>query len=174
MSGFEHVEFAVTHETRVLNGVTCVVIHDTSVVNGVPHEDTLDFFAQDLQGNVWYFGEATHEFVDGLILNIGGTFLSGRDGAKPGIVMKAHPTVGDYYRQESDLGNAEDIAEVLSLNASASTPYGNFANALQTKETTPLEPSLVENKFYAAGVGQVLTFKPATGESVPLVRVVVE
>ena len=126
--GFEHVDFAVTHNTRVLMGVTCIEIHDTAKVNGVLKEDTTDYFAQDRQGNVWYFGEATHELIDGLISTIAGTFLSGQNGAKPGIVMKAHPMVGDYYRQEFDLGNAEDFAEVISLNATASTPYGSFAN----------------------------------------------
>ena len=44
--------------------------------------------------------------------------LAGVDGAKPGIVMKANPLVGEYYRQEFALGTAEDNAEVTGLNIS--------------------------------------------------------
>src|SRR5262249_10889032 len=59
-AGFEHDEFAVTHNTRVILGVTCVEVHDTVTVDGELTEDTLDWFAQDRDGNVWYFGENTH------------------------------------------------------------------------------------------------------------------
>src|SRR5262249_27205766 len=106
--GLEHDEFAVTHNTRVILGVTCIEVHDTVTTDGVLTEDTLDWFAQDTDGNVWYFGENTHELEDGLISTIDGTFMAGVDGAKPGIVMEAHPAIGDFYRQEFALANAED------------------------------------------------------------------
>ena len=172
--GFEHVEFAVTHTTRVIDGVTCLEIHDSVLLNGKLEEDTLDWFAQDTQGNVWYFGEATHEIVDGVITTVHGTFLAGQNGAKPGIIMKAHPAVGDYYRQEFDLGNAEDFAEVVNLHASIVVPYGSFSNVLNTFETTPLETGLHENKFYAPGVGQLATVNADTGLTVPLVAITME
>jgi hypothetical protein len=79
-------------------------------------EDTLDWFAQDIEGNVWYFGENTHELEEGLITTIDGTFMAGMNGAKPGIIMKAYPRVGDFYRQEFSLGNAEEFAETLGVN----------------------------------------------------------
>src|SRR5262249_3971564 len=156
--GLQHDELAVTHNTRVILGVTCTEVHDTVTTNGVLTEDTLDWFAQDTTGNVWYFGENTHELVDGLISTIDGTFRGGIDGAQPGIVMEAHPAIRDFYRQEFDLGNAEDFAEVVGLNATVTVPYGNgsFTNCLDTRETTPLEPDLHEHKFYAAGIGNVL------------------
>src|SRR5262249_27942042 len=72
--GLEHDEFAVTHKTRVILGVTCVEVHDTVTTDGVLTEDTLDWFAQDTSGNVWYFGENTHELDGGLISTIDGTF----------------------------------------------------------------------------------------------------
>src|SRR5262249_14112919 len=149
--GLEHDEFAVTHNTRAILGVTCTEVHDTVTTNGVLTEDTLDWFAQDTAGNVWYFGESTHELADGLISTIDGTFRGGVDGAQPGIIMEAHPAIGDFYRQEFDLGNAEDFAEVVGLNASVTVPFGSFTNCLDTRETTPLEPDLHEHKFYAAG-----------------------
>jgi hypothetical protein len=170
--GFEHDEFAVTHNTRVILGVTCTEVHDTVTTNGVLTEDTLDWFAQDATGNVWYFGESTHELVDGLISTIDGTFMAGVDGAQPGIVMEAHPAIGDFYRQEFDLGNAEDFAQVVGLSASVTVPFGSFTNCLDTRETTPLEPDLHEHKFYAAGVGDVLETDEDTGARTELIRVV--
>ncbi|PYK07833.1 MAG: hypothetical protein DME61_11810, partial [Verrucomicrobia bacterium] len=122
--GFEHDEFAVTHNTRVILGVTCVEVNDTVTTDGELTEDTLDWFAQDRDGNVWYFGENTHELEDGLITTIDGTFMAGVNGDKPGIVMKAHPAIGDFYRQEFSLANAEDFADTLSLTESVTVPAG--------------------------------------------------
>src|SRR5262249_55914204 len=148
-AGFEHDEFAVTHNTRVIFGVTCIEVHDIVLTDGVLTEDTLDWFAQDKDGNVWYFGENTHELEDGLISTIDGTFMAGVNGDKAGIVMKAHPAVGDFYRQEFSLANAEDFAETLSLIESVTVPAGSFRNCLKSQETTPLETDLLEYKFYA-------------------------
>ncbi len=85
--------------------------------------------------------------------------------------MEARPKVGDFYRQEFDLANAEDFAEVTGLNASVSVPYGNFTRCLKTSETTPLEPELLEDKFYARGVGNVLTIDRTNGSRIELIRV---
>jgi hypothetical protein len=165
-------EFAVTHNTKVLDGVTCVEVHDSVFTDGALTEDTLDWFAQDRDGNVWYFGENTHELENGLITTIAGTFMAGVNGDKPGIIMKAHPAVGDFYRQEFSLANAEDYGETLSLNASVTVPYGSFEHCLRSQETTPLEPDLLEDKFYALGVGNILTVDAITGERTELIRVV--
>src|SRR5262245_15524999 len=169
--GFEHDEFAVTHNTRVISGVTCVEVHDTVMTDGVLTEDTLDWFAQDTSGNVWYFGENTHEIVDGLISTIDGTFMEGVDGAKAGIVMEAHPAIGDFYRQEFSVDNAEDFAEVIGLSDAVTVPFGSFTNCVNTRETTPLEPDLHEHKFYAAGVGNVLETDEDTGARTALIQV---
>ena len=166
--------FAVTHNTRVIDGVTCVEVHDSVFTDGVLAEDTLDWFAQDKEGNVWYFGENTHELEDGLITTIDGSFMGGVDNDKPGIIMKAHPAVGDFYRQEFSLGNAEDEAESLSLDAVVTVPYGAFNHCLQSEETTPLEPDALEDKYYAPGVGNVLTVDQVTGERDELVQIITE
>ncbi|MBI3770216.1 MAG: hypothetical protein HY271_17220 [Deltaproteobacteria bacterium] len=108
--GLEHNEIFVTHSTKVIDGVTCVEVLDTVKINGEPEEQTLDWFAQDTDGNVWYFGENSEELAGGLVVSLGGSFQGGVDGAAPGIVMRAHPAVGDFYRQEFDLDNAEDLA----------------------------------------------------------------
>jgi hypothetical protein len=161
----------VTHNTKVLDGVTCVEVHDTVFTNGQLTEDTLDWFAQDKNGNVWYFGENTHELEGNEITNIDGSFKGGVGSAQPGIVMKAHPAIGDFYRQEFDLDNAEDVAEVVGLTNSVTVPFGSFTNCLETKETSALEPDASENKFYATGVGNVLIIDLVTGETSVLVQI---
>jgi len=163
--------FAVTHNTRVLDGVTCVEVHDSVFTDGALTEDTLDWFAQDKDGNVWYFGENTAELENGLITTISGTFMAGVNNDKPGIIMKAHPAVGDFYRQEFSLSNAEDYGETVSLNTSVRVPYGSFDHCLRSQETTPLEPDLLEDKFYALGVGNVLEVDEITGERTELISV---
>src|SRR5262245_61331872 len=170
--GFEHNEFAVTHNTRVILGVTCVEIRDTVTLNGKLIEDTLDWFAQDKEGNVWYFGENSKQLAGGLIVGLEGSWTAGVDGAKPGIIMKAQPAVGDFYRQEFAIATAEDLAEVLSLTESVSVPYGSFTGCLKTRETSPLEPDAAEAKFYCRGVGQVLTVDLTNGDQVKLVKIV--
>jgi hypothetical protein len=169
--GLEHSEFAVTHNTRVILGVTCVEVRDRVFSDGVLTEDTLDWFAQDKDGNVWYFGENTYELEDGLITTIDGSFVAGVNGDKPGIVMKAHPAVGDFYRQEFSLGNAEDLAETICLTESVTVPAGSFSNCLKSQETTPLEPDVLEHKFYAPGIGNVLTIDVNTGNRIELIGI---
>jgi hypothetical protein len=166
--------FAVTHDTRVINGVTCVQVHDSVYTNGELTEDTLDFFAQDRDGNVWYFGENTAELKNGLLATIEGSFLSGLNNDKAGIIMKAHPAPGDFYRQEFSLGNAEDYAETVNLNSRVVVPYGRFDNCLKSQETTPLEPDALEDKYYAPGVGNVLTVDLVTGERDELISITTE
>jgi hypothetical protein len=172
--GLEHNEVFVTHNTKVILGVTCVEVHDTVQTAGQLTEDTLDWFAQDRDGNVWYFGENTMELEGGRPTTLEGTFVAGVDGAQPGIIMKAHPAVGDFYRQEFDLRNAEDFAEVVSLNESVTAGGVAYANCLKTLETTPLEPDAMENKFYAPNVGNVLTVDLTTGQRSELMRIETE
>jgi hypothetical protein len=102
--GNEHIEVKVTNETKVILGVTCVVVRDTVTVDGELVEDTIDWYAQDQFGNVWYFGENSLSYEDGLIVSLEGSWMAGVDGAKPGIIMGASPQVGDLYRQEFAVG----------------------------------------------------------------------
>lgn len=171
-SGFEHGEFAVTTNTRVILGVTCVEVRDTVYTDGELAEDTLDWFAQDLAGNVWYFGENTYELEDGLIATLEGSFMAGVNGDKPGIVMKAQPMIGDFYRQEFSLNNAEDYAETISLTETATVAAGSYTNCLQSQESTPLETDALEFKYFAPGIGNVLTVDLETGDRVELIQII--
>ena len=162
--GDQRVEVTVTDRTRIVMGVETRVVHDRVTEDGVPVEDTFDWYAQDDDGNVWYFGEDTTEFEEGEPAGHAGAWEAGVDGALPGILLPADPEVGMTYRQEHYAGEAEDRAEVLSLDADVAVPYGNFTGALQTEDTTPLEPDVVEHKFYVRDVGPVLALK-VKGES---------
>jgi hypothetical protein len=153
--GASRVEVTVTSETRVVMGVTCVVVRDQAFVDDVLVEDTFDWYAEDKEGNVWYFGEDTKEYENGTVVSTQGSWEAGVNGAVPGVIMKAHPQVGDSYQQEYLKGEAEDMAEVLALGDSATVPYGSFQNVLRTREWTPLEPGVAEEKLYAPGVGLI-------------------
>ena len=159
--GTERVEDTILRETKRVMGVECVVLRDRVWLNGELIEDTVDWHAQDKEGNVWYFGEYTKEYENGKVVSTEGSFEAGKDGALPGIIMPADPKVGDSYRQEYYKGEAEDMAEVISLrgtglNDAVSTPYGSFSeDVLVTKDWNPLEPEILEHKYYAPGVGLV-------------------
>jgi hypothetical protein len=155
--GAEHGEMAVTSDTKKVMGVECVVVDDKAWEDGKVIERTYDWFAQDKKGTVWYFGEDTKEYENGKVVSTKGSWEAGVDGAKPGIIMQADPKVGETYRQEYYEGEAEDMAKVLDLNESVTVPYGSFDHVLVTKEWTPLEPGLVEHKYYAPGVGHLGT-----------------
>jgi len=157
-------DFTVTNETKVILGVTCIVVHDVSKTKtGDLIEDTHDWFAQDKDGNVWYFGEDTAEYTNGKVSSTAGSWTAGVNCARPGIIMEASPKVGDNYREEYYKNEAEDEAKVLSLTEHVEVPYapsgagpGTFDNCLETENFTKLEPGNVEHKWYCAGIGQTL------------------
>lgn len=161
----------VTPKTRKIMGVTCVEVHDSVKLNGKLTEDTLDWYAQDKDSNVWYFGENSKELSGGLVVTLEGSWTGGVDGAKPGIIMEAHPAIGDLYRQEFLPTVAEDLAGVLSLDKKVEVPAGTFDHCLETKEITPLEPGALEHKFYAQGVGMVYDVDLVTGEKLKLIEI---
>lgn len=153
----------VLDETRTVMGVECVVVSDVVSVDGDPVEITRDWYAQDADGNVWYFGEETAEYENGEIVSTAGSWEAGVDGAQPGIIMPADPQLGVIYRQEFYVGEAEDVAMVVELGATAETPFETFDDVLVTEDWTPLEPEVRERKSYAPGIGLVLERQTAGG-----------
>jgi hypothetical protein len=149
-------EVVVTHRTKKILGIICTVVRDTVSEHGRPIERTSDYYAQDKQGNVWYLGEDSFELEHGRFVKADDSWLSGVDGAKPGIVMPADPKRGDRYRQEYyPAAGALDQARVLGYRGPVTVPYGTFKRALVTSEINPPEPQR-EEKYYAAGVGEIL------------------
>jgi hypothetical protein len=168
--GLETIEVTVLEETREIMGVECVTVRDTVSVEGELLEDTYDWYAQDVHGNVWYFGEITFNFEDGFIADIDGTWLAGVDGAKPGIVMLGAPSPGVTYRQEWLLGEAEDAATVLDVHAAVTIGFGTFTECVKTADFLPPEPDALEHKYYAPGIGFIYETKDGSDETVELVE----
>ncbi len=177
--GAETITVIVLDKTKLIEGVTCRVVNDVVREDGVVKEDTDDWYAQDLAGNVWYCGEEVKDFEtfegddpeEPELVAIDGSFKVGRDGAKSGIIMLADPQVGNGYRQEVALGEAEDAAEVISITGTESVPAASCSNeCLVTRDFTALEPGVEENKYYAPDVGLILEVD-GEGNRVELVEI---
>ncbi len=146
------IEVSVADDTREVAGVSTTVVHDVvRDVSGAVIEDTFEWYAQDARGNVWSFGEDTTSFDQGRP-STEGSWEAGLDGARAGLAMAARPRVGDGYRREFREGVAEDVAEVVSLEATR----GEWTHLVETLDTTPLEPGVEEHAFYAEGLGLVV------------------
>jgi hypothetical protein len=149
--------FTVTHGRKTIQGAPCTVVRDLLYIHGRLEERTTDWYAQDAAGNVWYFGERTAELdTHGRVRSTSGTWQAGVHGARPGIFMPAHPHVGQTGRQEYLKGEAEDHYRIKRLSARVSTPGASSSHALLTEEWTPLEPGVLDHKYYVRGIGTVL------------------
>ena len=175
--GDETIEVEVTDETKLIDGVTCVVVIDIASEDEVVVEITRDWYAQDINGNVWYCGEIARNFEvfegdapeDPELVDIDGSWKADREGAEAGILLPFDPAVDDVIRQEVMFGEAEDVIEILSISATESSPGGSCnGNCLMTADTTPLEPDVEENKYYAPGIGLIVEVDVETGDRVEL------
>lgn len=156
----QDVVVEVTDRTKMIaNGIEARVIIDTVSENGVPVEITEDWYAQDKDGNIWYLGEYVTNYKDGKIVDHDGSFEAGVDGAQAGIAMPANPKPGMTYRQEYYEGEAEDRAGVITVGEEqVEVPFGYFnKGVLMTRDLVPTEPKVQELKFYAPGVGPLLS-----------------
>jgi hypothetical protein len=163
--GNERVVVTVTASTRKVMGVETVVVRDQEFEGDRLIEDTEDWFAQDGEDNVWYFGESTAECRDGNVTSQAGSWEAGVDGAQPGVVMLGQPEVGDYYRQEYYRGHAEDVARVREIGASMIVRDTTYTNVLVTEEFTALEPGTLEHKGYAPEIGLIREGPPSSSGS---------
>jgi hypothetical protein len=163
----EKVVVKVTNRTKKMaNGVEARVVSDVGSDKGVPTEITSDYYAQDSAGNVWYMGEKTAEYTNGKVSTTAGSFEAGVDGAQAGIALPGNPKPGLTYRQEYYAGQAEDRGEVVRVDEQAEPPFGHFTRALMTKDTNPLEPKVLEFKFFGRGVGPLSTVGVSGGSKI--------
>ncbi len=168
--GIERNEVVVTDKTRKVLGVTTIVVWDRVWLNDELIEETYDWYAQDREGNVWYFGEDSKEYDTRKVVSTEGSWEAGVDGAKPGIIMEAHPKVGDSYKQEYYQGEAEDMADVVALGEAVTVPHGIFENCLKTRDWSQIDPTLNEYKYYSPEIGGVvLEVVVDSGERVELI-----
>ena len=165
----------VTRRVKTITGIRAAVVDDRLFLSGRLAERTTDWYAQDKRGTVWYLGERTAELnARGKVTSTEGSFLNGRDGAQGGIFMPAHPAVGQSFQQEAFRGEAEDRFRILDMAANVATPAISASNAMLTQENTPLEPGVVDHKYYVQGIGtvseqQVAGAAPGQAESTQLV-----
>ena len=153
----QRVEVTVTSRTKTIDGIEARVVHDlVTTPDGEKVEDTLDWYAQDSRGNLWYLGEDTKEYENGKVVTTEGSWEHGVDGAQAGIIVPAEPKQGLEYREEYYADHAEDGAEVLSVDGKVQVPFGMFGDAMITRNYSGIEPDVQELKFYARGVGPVL------------------
>jgi hypothetical protein len=171
--GTERTEIEVTGQRRRVLGVLTTVVRHRGWLNGQLKEDARDWYAQDRQGNVWYFGEEVDNYENGRLKDHSGSWEAGVNGAKPGIVMLSNPIVGLTYRQEYYKGQAEDMGTVIALNRTVRTAAGTFRGCLQTRDWSLIDKTVNEYKYYCPRVG-FLAFEeaaPRGGESSQLVGV---
>jgi len=166
----ETITVTVTDESRRVMGIPVVTVRDVvRNANGRLIEDTLDWYAQHQNGDIWYMGELAKNYRRGRLVDLEGSWEAGREHAQPGILLKAAPQPGDLLRQEFLPGEAEDHAEVISITGTRSTPGGSCAgDCLVTEEGTPIEPDALERKIYAPGIGLILERDPESGDEVVL------
>jgi hypothetical protein len=153
----------VLDQTKTIMGIEARIVHDQVTEDGAVKEDTFDWYAQDADGNLWYLGEDTTEYENGKPKTKEGSWEAGVDGALPGIIMPADPQVGLSYREEYYKGHAEDNAQIIGVDAFAKVPAGTFEHGVQTRNTSGIEPDVVEEKIYARGVGVVLEITVSGG-----------
>jgi hypothetical protein len=173
--GEESIVVSVLTETKIVSGVKCTVVHDVVSIQDQVIEDTYDWYAQDKDGNVWYMGEDVTNYENGKMVDKEGSFEAGVDGAKPGIIMLAHPVLEMPYRQEYYFGIAEDWGKVIAKDLTITVPYGTFENCIKTEDWNALEPdSPVEYKYYAPGIGVTKEEAADGSEVVELITVTMQ
>lgn len=170
--GVERKEVTTFNTTFTVAGFDCRVVRELELFDGVVIEDTTNWYAQDSEGNVWYFGEIARHYEDGILDSLDGSWRVGKDEARAGRVMLANPLVGDVYIQEYAVGVSEDLAKVISLSENVSVPAGNFQGCLMIGDWSPLEPDDATTKFYYPSVGLVMEVDRVTGDRLELVQVI--
>jgi hypothetical protein len=161
------VESRVIERTDRVAEVPVAVVDVKEYKDGQLVEHTLDYYAQDKEGNVWYLGERVDDIADGKVVGHGGQWLAGQDGARPGLFMPAHPKVGQNFQQERAPGIAEDRSTVVAGGLEVRMPLRMFSDCIKTKDFAPLD-NATEFKYYCPGVG--LVREEGVGERLELVH----
>jgi hypothetical protein len=156
--GAEDITIEVLVGTRLVNGVAATEVRDRVYSAGQLVEDTYDWYAQDLEGNVWYLGEDTKEYENGQMVSTEGSWEWGVQGALPGIAMWADPSahMDETYRQEYLKDVAEDFGKVIATDVSVTVPFGTYTGCIKTLDTSGLDFTAREHKTYCPQVGLVL------------------
>jgi len=169
--GLETDVVNVSHLTKKILGVKSVIVVDRVYLEGELVEETFDWYAQDDFGNVWYMGEDSAELESGVVVSTDGSWEAGVDGAEAGYIMLADPQPGVKYQQEFYEGEAEDMAEVKALDVPVTLANADTYSCLKIYEWTPLDITVMENKYYAPGIGPVREEQSDGSQQIDLVSI---
>ena len=148
----EHrVVTTVTDVTKVIDGVRTVIVLDQDIDGGEIAEQSLDYMAQDEQGNVWYLGSYTESYEGGQFVNAEDAWLAGVKGSKPGILMPADPKTGTPPYYQAQTPDEQPVAEVVKTGQKQCVPFKCYTSVIVIEENGD------EYKYFAAGVGGILT-----------------
>ena len=153
------VIFTATDLTKEIDGVRAIVMWDQDINDGKLLEGELALFAQDDDGNVWNMGEYPEEYDEnGRFEDAPDTWLSGVQGARAGVHMRANPKTGTsaYRHGLAPKIGFEDLAKVFKTGQKDCVPTGCYEDVLVTDETNPAEPNDGHQlKYYAPGIGNI-------------------
>ena len=159
----------VTHDTKVVAGVTCVVVRDIVLRHGRVAEETFNWFAEDKDGAIWHYGSAAKETSPGGKVSTEGSWEAGINKAEPGVVMPAQAMPGKPFRQALAKNISEDMMQIVATNETVTVPAGTFTGCVKAKEWSLLEAG-TELKWYAPGVG-IVKEMATSGDSVVLISI---
>ncbi len=164
----------VTHEIRTIAGVAAIAVRDSAWRGPRLLRVTTRWYAQDRKGNVWCLGVREQALHQDKLSSSEASWEAGRDSARAGIVMLATPQPGDRYRQEFYRGIAEDVSQVLNVNATTRVLNQSYNACVETEDTSTLVPGVDVRRTYAPGLGLVLE-RPMQGGLVTktLIKVIV-
>ena len=131
--------------------VEALAVEDKEFTDGKLTEITLDYFAQDDAGTVYYLGEDVDEYKNGSISGHNGGWLLGKETQKPGVLLPAHPKVGDKFMSEDVPKITWEKDAVISVGETVAVPAGTYENCLKVKERA--SDGTTEYKYYAPGIG---------------------
>jgi len=143
-----HKTFKIGDQT-----IEALVVEDREFADGKLAEVTLDYFAQDDDGIVYYLGEDVDEYKNNKVVGHSGAWLLGKDTQTPGVLMPAHPKVGDKFMSEDVPKITWEKDEVVSVSETVIVPAGTYKNCVKIKEVA--SDGTTEYKFYAPGIGCV-------------------
>lgn len=159
------VEITVLNEVRVIpfvaNGELVLavarVVEEREWTERELSQVSLNYYACDEgTGNVYYLGEDVDHYRNGRVIGHEDSWIAGRRGAMPGLLMPSQFLIGARYQMEQAPGVSEDRGENVRMGFRYETRAGTFRNCIMVEETTPLEPGEETIKIYAPGVGMIM------------------
>jgi hypothetical protein len=154
--GGERIVRKVADSTRVVAGTECLVLEEHEYAKGKLKEISYNFFAQDPDGNVYYFGEDVDNYKDEEVVGHSGAWIVGDKTKEPCLFMPATLHTGFSFKRENSPPAADEHDQVGEKDATLKVPAGEFTGVLVVYERDRKPgPPWKEKKYYASGVGLI-------------------